>query len=1114
MARNKKTGTKIVIENLLKASVAISSCALLFACGGDSGSSGAPEKVELVSSVDDLGKCTEDIEGDTVFVKDEKTDYICIKGKWTNADSLDSQIHENGEEGLSSSVQDDGKGSCSSVDKISSSSSDRDDNESSSSVALSSSSAKSESYSSSSFKYEQDSSAFVQPDVVAVKDKSISGVSQKGPFVTGSTIKLYELDGKTYTSTGKSFPGKIASDDGKFNVSSINLASQYALLEATGYFRNEIAGRSSGPITLNALTDISDRKTVNINLLTHLEYERVLYLVGLGINVAAAKRQAEAEILNAFAISGDFASSEDLNIFSEGDGNAVLLAVSILMLGKSGAAELTERMAKFATDIEKDGSWDDEEAKAKIADWAQEEDVYGGLKYIRENIEGWKLGTVPDFEKYVRNFWYTIYGIGRCDKTREGEVIATRNERSNTFGKQDRYICKDEIWGYASEFEKDFYKANKESGEDGELWTGPITGNVYKYDEVQKQWLWTAGKDITLNLKGCTTKRMGEVGRSSTDGKYYICRDGDWEEATDFEKDTYKWTPGEDGEIKTGNVTDTKYDYDGKQKKWRVATTVEATLGGCTETREIDISLNIGKLEKECYICKSRTWESTECTSVDKLGWGKGNDGELRKGDYSDVVYKYDEAKKEWILAVWSDTALKLNGCTTNRLGEVVKSSTDNTYYICRESWWDKATDLEKDTYQWAAGEDGEIKTGDVTNTKYDYDGEQKKWRAATIVEAALGGCTESRETDASRNIGKLDGVCYICKSRIWESTECFAVDKRDWNDGNDGELRKGGFSDYIYKYDEAKKEWILAEQGDTTLKLNGCTTNRAGEFVKSPADNTYYICNEGTCRGYYEQYTYDYSCWVWQKPQGTEYDTYGETCSTVDVGKRISGMITATNKYYCTLKGWVKLQGGRYWYRDLPKEAFLNPEITYGTMTDSRDNKVYKTIKIGNQVWMAENLNYADSSTTPSLKGNNWCYDIEENCEVIGRFYAWTAAIEACPNDWHLPSSTEWNLLFNKVGGSSTAGKKLKSQSIWGDDVTDDVFGFSAIPAGFRMYDSIYYGYPVLQGDGAYFWSSTEYSGDEVYFVNLGVSMDDAYLGYEINDSKKQGFSIRCVQD
>ena len=951
MAQNKKTETKSTIENLLKTSVAISSCALLFACGGDSGSSGAPEKVELVLSVDELGECSEDFEGDTVFVKDKKTDYICLDGEWTNADSLDSQIRENAEDGSSSSAQNNREESSNSMDKTSSSSNDKD---ASSSVESSSSSVKDESNSSSSSKYEQDSTAFVQPDIVAIKDKSISGVAQKGPFVTGSTIKLYELDGKTYASTGKSFPGKIASDDGKFNVSSINLASQYVFLEVTGYFRDEITGRSGGPITLNALTDLSDRKNVNINLLSHLEYERVLHLMKTGINISAAKKQAETEILNAFGISVDFARSEDLDIFSKGNDNAALLAISILMLGESKMAELTERLTKFATDIEKDGSWDDEETKAKIADWAQANDYR--LNDFRENIEKWKLGTVPDYEKYVRNFWYTNYGIGSCDKTREGEVIATKNERSSTYGTRDRFICRDGAWGDASDLEKDFYKANKETGDDGELWTGPISENIYKYDEAQKKWLWTTENDIMLGLKGCTTNRMGEVGKSSYSNKHYICRkndwgDGDWVEATDFEKDTYKWTPGEDGEIKSGNVTGTKYDYDGKQKKWRVATTVEAALGGCTEVREADVTLNTGKVDDVCYICKSRTWESTECTAVDKQGWAKGVDGELRKGDYSEVFYKYDEAKREWITA----------------------------------TWWDKK------------------------------------------------------------------------------------------------------------------------------LELNGCTTNRKGEFVRSPADNTYYMCEDTTCID--ARTTLFYKCQDWVKPMGVEYDTYGETCSAADVGKRISGVVTSA-KYYCTENGWVNLSAMST--MDIPKEAFLNPEVTYGSMTDSRDNKVYKTVKIGNQVWMAENLNYADSSATPGLKGNNWCYyDYDsktEKCDLMGRLYTWTAAMNGiCPDGWHLPTYADWESLYSEVNGQSDYGNALRSQVGWDDDdVRLDAYGFTALPAGYYdVYDGV-----DGWGCSTYFWSATEKNSDRAYTMGLGA-LDPEWGNIGLgNADKRLGLSIRCIQD
>ena len=113
--------------------------------------------------------------------------------------------------------------------------------------------------------------------VVAVKDWEVAGVSQKGPFVTGSVVTVQELDGITLKQTGKSFKGSIKSDKGDFAIKDINLESQYAILEANGYYRDEISGKkSSGTVTLRAFTDLSNRKTVNINLLTHLESFRRL----------------------------------------------------------------------------------------------------------------------------------------------------------------------------------------------------------------------------------------------------------------------------------------------------------------------------------------------------------------------------------------------------------------------------------------------------------------------------------------------------------------------------------------------------------------------------------------------------------------------------------------------------------------------------------------------------------------------------------------------------------------------------------------------------------------------------------------------------------------------
>ena len=283
--------------------------------------------------------------------------------------------------------------------------------------------------------------------ITAVKDLDVAGVSQKGPFVTGSAVTVQELDGITLKQTGKSFKGSIKSDKGDFAIKDINLGSQYAILEASGYYRDEISGKkSSGMVTLRALTDLSNRKTVNINLLTHLEYERVMYLVNKKkMSIADAKAQAEEEVLASFAIEGDFGESEDLNIFESGDGNAALLAVSVLMQGDADVAGLTERIGEFGISLAEGGSWDDADTKTAIADWACDVDLKGSLSTVRKNVEDWKYAdTVPAFEKYVTNFWWNNYGLGVCNDKRENETKRNINKLSNLYN--EYFVCEKGRW--------------------------------------------------------------------------------------------------------------------------------------------------------------------------------------------------------------------------------------------------------------------------------------------------------------------------------------------------------------------------------------------------------------------------------------------------------------------------------------------------------------------------------------------------------------------------------------------------------------------------------------------------------------------------------------------
>lgn len=360
---------------------------------------------------------------------------------------------------------------------------------------------------------------------IDISNKSISGVCQKGPFVIGSSVKLYELDGKNLGQTGKSFSGKINKDNGEFSVNVAKLDSRYVLLEANGYFRNEVTGGKSGsPITLNALADLSNREKVNINLLTHLEYERVVNLIESGKGVAKAKSQAEAEILKVFGLREEFMKAEDVNIFGNSEESAWFLALSVLMLGNLSEAEFSERLALFALDFGKSGEWNDETTKAKIADWAMEMDLNGELENIRSNVGTWNLGNVPPFEKYVRNFWYAEYGLDSCTAKNESVVAANANKNSGFYETGNRFICRSGNWIFASDSEKDTYGWNET--DDRLVKKGNVTETYYKYEVNSGKWIEADENDVNV-MSACTATQVGEIVKTEEMGEYY-CSEKGW----------------------------------------------------------------------------------------------------------------------------------------------------------------------------------------------------------------------------------------------------------------------------------------------------------------------------------------------------------------------------------------------------------------------------------------------------------------------------------------------------------------------------------------------------------------------------------------------------------
>ncbi|GEM_PF-2813091 len=205
---------------------------------------------------------------------------------------------------------------------------------------------------------------------------------------------------------------------------------------------------------------------------------------------------------------------------------------------------------------------------------------------------------------------------------------------------------------------------------------------------------------------------------------------------------------------------------------------------------------------------------------------------------------------------------------------------------------------------------------------------------------------------------------------------------------------------------------------------------------------------------------------------------------------------------------------------RCIQGKKVVNSSSSSSSLTDARDGQVYKTVVIGAQTWMAENLNYESANSY-----------VNSSHPEYGRYYTWSAAMDSaavfstagkgcgdgveckvtktakvrgvCPTGWHLPSRDEFKTLYYAVGGAHT---KLKSTNGW-DSNGSDAFGFSALPAG--HYNSYSKGFDGL-GGGTLFWSSTEDSSNYAYSLYINGHRANV----DIIGKTEGGYSVRCLQD
>ena len=228
---------------------------------------------------------------------------------------------------------------------------------------------------------------------------SIEGVVQKGPFLTGTSITLFELD-QNLVQTGRSFNTTIENNEGKFTLDGIELTSPYVEILANGFYFNEVTGENSeAQLTLYSISDITNKSTINVNILTHLERERVKALVADNKSFSDAKEQAKNEVLNALLLqSTSISSTETLDITEANEGNSILLAASVMLQAKRSVADLSELLSTINLDIKDNGAIDNSLTIAEIANGLQKVD----LNRVKQNLDNKynALSVVADFSGF------------------------------------------------------------------------------------------------------------------------------------------------------------------------------------------------------------------------------------------------------------------------------------------------------------------------------------------------------------------------------------------------------------------------------------------------------------------------------------------------------------------------------------------------------------------------------------------------------------------------------------------------------------------------------------------------------------------------------------------
>lgn len=443
----------------------------------------------------------------------------------------------------------------------------------------------------------------------------------------------------------------------------------------------------------------------------------------------------------------------------------------------------------------------------------------------------------------------------------------------------------------------------------------------------------------------------------------------------------------------------------------------------------------------------------------------------------------------------------------------------DGESYICDSFGWRTATSAEVLNFQIAQT------TGVCTETLQDtiriinswaYTCDSLFWRLSTDQEVLnynvsknIGPCTATLED--SVRMRKSDSLYYICHSLSWRAATDAEINSvvitpalGECNAALVDSVRILPSSSVAYACDTIQRSTRLSWREATDAEVEAysvritfgtCTAAREAVLDTLASTGVVYICDSLS----------------WRRATDIEVDASGRgTCTAAREGVAYTGRLGTA---VCTSGRW-------FWGKNA------------GTITDSRDGNVYKTIQIGSQTWMAENLRFDPTDSTdwyPAFRYSACYNDSEDSCAVYGRLYGWITAMQGstnessaipsgvqglCPVGWHIPSGGEWNILYKYVEARSYdvwVAEGLESPETWVDTtghgyVGVDDFGFSALAGGRREPPSIFGGVGL---EAAWWTTMKSTNSDGEYFELIG--------GFSIGWGGTHGslyFSVRCLKD